>query len=237
MALSRRRGTLEPLSSTGFNMRSSIGLPGRGVARASLGPGTFDKASKPQVRALASSARVRPASPGSPGLHSAQPQPRPSSIVIPRHHIHTHPSTTTPQTNNNHPGPRLPLPRRVGHGGRAAELQRPARKSSTGLRKSTAYGHGGRQDPRPNTDKAYIQTSIRGLINYLTDHEYDHPFSTKILQRPTAKDFTYIVSFLFRQVDSNFRIAGKLEDEVIAFFKVRPWSIYLWMGMWVWVSE
>lgn len=100
----------------------------------------------------------------------------------------------------------------------------PPRKSSTGLRKSTAYGHGGRQDPRPNTDKGYIQTSIRGLINYLTDHNYDHPFSTKILQRPTAKDFTYIISFLFRQVDPNFRITGKLEDEVIAFFKVRPSS-------------
>jgi hypothetical protein len=39
------------------------------------------------------------------------------------------------------------------------------------------------------------------------------------LQRPTAKDFTYIVSFLFRQVDGNFRITGKLEDEVLAFFK------------------
>ena len=85
----------------------------------------------------------------------------------------------------------------------------PPRKSSTGLRKSTAYGHGGRQDPRPNTDKGYIQTSIRGLINYLTDHNYDHPFSTKILQRPTAKDFTYIISFLFRQIDNNFRITGK----------------------------
>ncbi len=82
-----------------------------------------------------------------------------------------------------------------------------------------AYGSHARQDPRPNTDKGYIQTSIRGLINYLTDHNYDHPFSTKILQRPTAKDFTYIISFLFRQVDPNFHITGKLEDEVLAFFK------------------
>ena len=96
----------------------------------------------------------------------------------------------------------------------------PPRKSSTGLsRKSTAYGSHARQDPRPNTDKSYIQTSIRGLINYLTDHNYDQPFSAKILQRPTAKDFTYIVSFLFRQVDANFRITGKLEEEVLQFFK------------------
>jgi len=96
----------------------------------------------------------------------------------------------------------------------------PPRKSSTGLsRKSTAYGSHARQDPRPNTDKSYIQTSIRGLINYLTDHNYDQPFSAKILQRPTAKDFTYIVSFVFRQVDANFRITGKLEEEVLQFFK------------------
>jgi SMC interacting uncharacterized protein involved in chromosome segregation len=40
-----------------------------------------------------------------------------------------------------------------------------------------------RQDPRPNTDKAYIQASIRALINYLTEHNYDHPFSPKILSR------------------------------------------------------
>lgn len=72
--------------------------------------------------------------------------------------------------------------------------------------------------PNPHT---HIHTNAHtGLINYLTDHNYDHPFSTKILQRPTAKDFTYIISFLFRQVDGNFRITGKLEDEVIAFFKV-----------------
>lgn len=51
MALSRRRGTLEPISTSGFNLRQSMGLPGRGMAsRASLGPSTFDKAAKPQVR-------------------------------------------------------------------------------------------------------------------------------------------------------------------------------------------
>jgi hypothetical protein len=49
MALSRRRGTLEPLSSSGFNQRQSMGMPSRGVSRTSLGP-NFDKVSKPQVR-------------------------------------------------------------------------------------------------------------------------------------------------------------------------------------------
>lgn len=59
MALSRRRGTLEPMSTNGFNLRQSIGLPGRGMAaRASLGPSTFDKAAKPQVRALLRSGTV-----------------------------------------------------------------------------------------------------------------------------------------------------------------------------------
>ncbi|TFJ81071.1 hypothetical protein NSK_007714 [Nannochloropsis salina CCMP1776] len=170
MALSRRRGTLEPLSSSGFNQRQSMGMPSRGVSRTSLGP-NFDKVSKPQGRA------------------SLHPSSSSSSFS----------STTASSSLRNSNGP--------------------PRKSSTGLRKSTAYGSHVRQDPRPNTDKGYIQASIRGLINYLTDHNYDQPFSAKILQRPTAKDFTYIVSFLFRQVDGNFRITGKLEDEVLAFFK------------------
>lgn len=39
--------------------------------------------------------------------------------------------------------------------------------------------------------------------------------------RPTARDFTYIISFLFRQVDPHFKMVGKLEEEVIGFFKVR----------------
>ena len=52
MALSRRRGTLEPLSSSGFNQRQSMGMPSRGVSRTSLGP-NFDKQAKPQVRVQA----------------------------------------------------------------------------------------------------------------------------------------------------------------------------------------
>ncbi|GAB5033315.1 kinetochore protein ndc8 [Nannochloropsis oceanica] len=177
MALSRRRGTLEPLSSSGFNQRQSMGMPSRGVSRTSLGP-NFDKQAKPQGGRLS--------------LHPSSSSTASSGTSF---------SSTTASSmlrNSN----------------------APPRKSSTGLsRKSTAYGSHARQDPRPNTDKSYIQTSIRGLINYLTDHNYDQPFSAKILQRPTAKDFTYIVSFLFRQVDANFRITGKLEEEVLQFFK------------------
>lgn len=77
----------------------------------------------------------------------------------------------------------------------------------------------GRADPRNITDKRYVPTNIRVLIDYLTAHGFDHTISPKILTSPTAKDFNNIVQFLFRQVDSNLSCPGKFEDEVISMFK------------------
>jgi SMC interacting uncharacterized protein involved in chromosome segregation len=51
------------------------------------------------------------------------------------------------------------------------------------------------------------------------DHLLTH-FRLHLSIRPTARDFTYIISFLFRQVDPHFKMIGKLEEEVIGFFKV-----------------
>jgi len=34
------------------------------------------------------------------------------------------------------------------------------------------------------------------------------------------KDFTSIITFLFRKVDPNFKVMGRPEEEVIPFFKV-----------------
>lgn len=45
------------------------------------------------------------------------------------------------------------------------------------------------------------------------------PLSPKILTKPTTKDFTNIVLFLFRQIDPNYKCTGKFEDEMIAMFK------------------
>jgi SMC interacting uncharacterized protein involved in chromosome segregation len=50
-------------------------------------------------------------------------------------------------------------------------------------RKSSVYGHSGRQDPRPNTDKAHMQRMRFALLQYLTEHNYDHPLSIKALEK------------------------------------------------------
>jgi kinetochore protein NDC80 len=64
-----------------------------------------------------------------------------------------------------------------------------------------------------------MNSSIRTLIDYLTQHEYDHSISPKILTRPAVKDFHNIVMFLFRQIDINYTSTGKFEDEVVSMFK------------------
>lgn len=81
----------------------------------------------------------------------------------------------------------------------------------------TTSGRGA--DPRNIGDKQFMNTSIRILIDYLTQHEFNHAISPKILTRPAVKDFHNIVMFLFVQIDPNYKSAGKFEDEVVTMFK------------------
>jgi len=75
-------------------------------------------------------------------------------------------------------------------------------------------------DPRQISDKGFQQNCIKKLLNYLVDHGYDHPITHKSLARPSGKDFNHIVTFLFRQVDSNFQDGTmKIEDEIALNFK------------------
>lgn len=64
-----------------------------------------------------------------------------------------------------------------------------------------------------------MNDSIRTLVDYLTKNNYDEAISPKILTRPTSKDFNNIVTFLFKQIDSNYSYSGKFEDEMITMFK------------------
>ena len=74
-------------------------------------------------------------------------------------------------------------------------------------------------DTRNIGDKQFMNNSIRTLIQYLTDHGFDHAISSKILTRPAVKDFHNIVMFLFKQLDPNLQCTGKFEDEVVSMFK------------------
>lgn len=74
-------------------------------------------------------------------------------------------------------------------------------------------------DTRNIGDKQFMNSSIRALIQYLTEHGFDHAISSKILTRPAVKDFHNIVMFLFKQLDPQLQCTGKFEDEVVTIFK------------------
>jgi SMC interacting uncharacterized protein involved in chromosome segregation len=87
---------------------------------------------------------------------------------------------------------------------------------------SHVHSHGHmdtRADPRPVTSKAYVTDSIQELLEFLTDSDFQQRISPKLLSSPTGKDFTNIVTFLFRMFDPTYIMAGKMEDEVQLVFK------------------
>jgi kinetochore protein NDC80 len=98
-------------------------------------------------------------------------------------------------------------------------------ESSSKLRQSLAPGLM-RTDPRPISDKAFINASIKRLANYLFSSGYDQSnVSPKSLSRPSSKDFMNIITFLIRKIDTTFNdpsINGpgvKFEDEVTSTFR------------------
>lgn len=79
-------------------------------------------------------------------------------------------------------------------------------------------------DPRNIGDKQFMTNSIRALVDYLLQHNFNNEFpstsvSPKVLAKPTNKDFQNIVLFLFKQIDPNYKCTGKFEDEMITMFK------------------
>eukprot|EP00978_Attheya_sp_CCMP212_P041454 scaffold237949_cov54-Attheya_sp.AAC.9 len=75
-------------------------------------------------------------------------------------------------------------------------------------------------DPRPLTDKAYMNASIRTVLQFLNSNGYEYPVSHKVLTRPSGKDFSQVVTFLLRKVDHTFMDGTlKFEDEVSMAFK------------------
>ncbi|TYZ68740.1 hypothetical protein PybrP1_009324 [[Pythium] brassicae (nom. inval.)] len=93
-------------------------------------------------------------------------------------------------------------------------------------RRSSVYGgrtsmsaRGGRLDPRPLADKNYMNGCIHALIEFLSERQYDHVLSPKLLKGPSKKDFCNIMQFLFRQVDPTFAFGIKFEEDVAAQLK------------------
>lgn len=76
------------------------------------------------------------------------------------------------------------------------------------------------EDPRDINSRAFINSNIRHLVDYLINHNYPYAISPKILTRPSTKDFNLIVQFLFKEIDPHIKMSEeKWADEVIAIFK------------------
>lgn len=98
----------------------------------------------------------------------------------------------------------------------------PSRRKSHGgeWRQSLAPPAALKSDPRPITEKAYTNSCINSLLQYLVSSGYEHPVSRKTLARPSGRDFSQIVSFLLRRIDPTFNDGSqKFEDEVAMAFK------------------
>lgn len=108
------------------------------------------------------------------------------------------------------------------HANRVSQSRTIGKFSATQQRRHSVYfstGQAPRVDPRPLSDKAYINSCIRQLIAFLTSRGYDAPLSPKTLASPTAKDFASLSLFLFRLADENFKFGSKTEDDVPTVFK------------------
>jgi kinetochore protein NDC80 len=64
-----------------------------------------------------------------------------------------------------------------------------------------------------------MNVMIRQLVHYLTTHGFGMAVTPKMLAQPSNKDFTNIISFLFTQLDPNFKFTGKFEEEVTSMFR------------------
>eukprot|EP01038_Epipyxis_sp_PR26KG_P016094 gene16094-21870_t len=110
----------------------------------------------------------------------------------------------------------------MSHSGRRSSVgvsTNSTRKPSIQPRTSSLAASNRLTDPRNITEKQFLTTSIRTLIEFLTQHNFDHPISPKILTKPTNKDFNNIVLFLFQQIDVNYKCTGKFEDEMVMMLK------------------
>ncbi|RQM11462.1 hypothetical protein B5M09_005164 [Aphanomyces astaci] len=93
-------------------------------------------------------------------------------------------------------------------------------QNGSGRRSSTIGGRGSRMtDPRPIADRNFMAMSIRHLIEFLTDRHYDHPISHQLLYKPMKKDFVNIMHFLFRELDPNYEVSAKIEEDVANCFR------------------
>lgn len=93
-------------------------------------------------------------------------------------------------------------------------VHRPCRRTSLFISRPTLGGAIKRDDPRPVNNGAFKMHAIKEIESYMIENDYTHQISTQKLTSPTARDFQTIVTFMLRQLDSNFTMLGRVEDDV-----------------------
>jgi kinetochore protein NDC80 len=112
-------------------------------------------------------------------------------------------------------------------GGRRQSSMAPQPQIPPGRRQSSIPSHRApsvayarrRTDPRPSSDRAYMQACIKGIVGFVVENGYSMPISPKILTNPTSKDFQHIFLFLMRYIDPSFSFDKRFEDEIPIIMK------------------
>ncbi|CAH0491348.1 unnamed protein product [Peronospora farinosa] len=178
------------------------------MRRTTLGP-----ASSSQLNARPSALR-HPSTRVSVPSKSTATTDRQSFGTLPRRRV----STATNHTARRPPtGPRISINSRNSAGSAAA-----ARRSSSYRARASISGRNGARvlDPRPVTDRVYLNNCVRTLVEFLTDRMFDQSLTPKLLKRGLSKkDFCNVVLFLFKQIDSNFEFGVKFEEDIVLQFR------------------
>ncbi|CAI5733012.1 unnamed protein product [Peronospora destructor] len=178
------------------------------MRRTTLGP-----ASSSQLNARPSALR-HPSTRVSVPSKSTANTDRQSFGALPRRRVST---ATGPTARRPPTGPRISVNSRNSAGSSAA-----ARRSSSYRARASISSRGGARvlDPRPMTDRAYLNNCVRTLVEFLTERMYDQTLTPGLLKRgPSKKDFCNMVLFLFKQIDANFEFGVKFEEDIVLQFR------------------
>ncbi|KAG7391342.1 kinetochore-associated Ndc80 complex subunit ndc80 [Phytophthora pseudosyringae] len=95
------------------------------------------------------------------------------------------------------------------------------RNSSYSSRASVSGRGGGRVlDPRPVSDRSYLDSCVHTLVEFLGEHMYDQTLPQGLPRRgPSKKVFCSILLLLFKQVDPTFEFGVKFEEDVVLQFR------------------
>lgn len=109
---------------------------------------------------------------------------------------------------------------------RTSTMSSVSRAASSTSRRSTMTSR--KADPRPLTDKRYIEQSVDEVCAFLLERGYEHQITPKQLKSPTTKDFQNVFAFLVSQISHFTWTTGKrLDEEVTSTLKMLnyPFSV------------